>query len=114
VPFTGSHPAAVLPFLRTPLPASALVAGSMAPRPPVPPPVDVGLAAHTALAAVSTDLVLGGLLWGLWHGLVAAPASWRPHSSSRWPGGSGTVPAERPGAGDERRRPPRPEPGRAS
>ena len=31
MPFTGSHPAAVLPLLRTPLPASALVAGSVAP-----------------------------------------------------------------------------------
>jgi hypothetical protein len=31
VPFTGSHPAAVLPFLRWSMPASALVIGSMAP-----------------------------------------------------------------------------------
>ena len=31
MPFTGSHPAAVLPFLRSGLPPSALVIGSMAP-----------------------------------------------------------------------------------
>jgi len=31
VPFTGSHPAAVLPLLRTPLPSAALVIGSLVP-----------------------------------------------------------------------------------
>ena len=34
MPFTGSHPAAVLPLLRTSLPGSALVAGSLAPDVP--------------------------------------------------------------------------------
>jgi hypothetical protein len=76
VPFTGSHPAAVLPFLRTPLPASALVAGSMAPDLPYYLPVDLGVRTHAALAVVSTDVVLGGLLWALWHGVLAAPACW--------------------------------------
>jgi hypothetical protein len=74
VPFTGSHPAAILPFLRTPLPASALVAGSIAPDLPYYVPVDFPLRTHTALSVVSTDLVLGLVAWALWHGVLAAPA----------------------------------------
>jgi hypothetical protein len=74
VPFTGSHPAAVLPFLRTPLPASALVIGSMAPDLPFYLPVPQFYATHTWLAAVSTDLVLGLLAWALWHALLADSA----------------------------------------
>jgi hypothetical protein len=74
VPFTGSHPAAVLPFLRTPLPASALVAGSLAPDLPYYLPVHPGFRTHTALAVVTVDLLLGALLWVLWHSVLAAPA----------------------------------------
>jgi hypothetical protein len=74
VPFTGSHPAAVLPFLRTPLPASALVIGSMAPDFPYYLPFQPGLYTHTAPAIVTTDLLLGAVAWALWHGLLAAPA----------------------------------------
>jgi Domain of unknown function (DUF4184) len=74
VPFTGSHPAAVLPFLRTPLPASALVLGSMAPDLPYYLPVPFPWATHTAVAVVTVDLLLGGLAWALWHGVLAAPA----------------------------------------
>jgi hypothetical protein len=48
VPFTGSHPAAVLPFLRTPLPASAPVAGTMAPDIPYHLPLGLGRRTHTA------------------------------------------------------------------
>ncbi|MGY1732216.1 DUF4184 family protein [Geodermatophilus sp. SYSU D01045] len=62
MPFTGSHPAAVLPLLRTGLPASALVAGSLAPDLLFHLPVDTGVRTHTALAVVSTDVVLGRLL----------------------------------------------------
>ena len=76
MPFTGSHPAAVLPFLRTPLPASALVAGSLAPDVPYYLPVELGLRTHTALAVVTTDLLLAAVLWTLWHGVLAAPAAW--------------------------------------
>ena len=76
MPFTGSHPAAVLPFLRTPLPASALVVGSMAPDVPYYLPVELGLPTHTALAVVTTDLVLAAAVWALWHGVLAAPAVW--------------------------------------
>ncbi len=79
MPFTGSHPAAVLPFLRTGLPPSALVAGSLAPDLPYYLPVDLGVRTHTALAVVTTDVLLGALLWVLWHGLLARPArAWAP------------------------------------
>jgi len=74
VPFTASHAAAVLPFLRTPLPASALVAGSIAPDLPFYLPVDFPWATHTAPAVVTTDLLLGLAAWAVWHGLLAAPA----------------------------------------
>jgi hypothetical protein len=74
VPFTGSHPAAILPFLRTPLPASALVIGSMAPDFPYYLPVAFPWRTHTALAVLTTDLVLGMCAWALWHALLAEPA----------------------------------------
>jgi hypothetical protein len=73
VPFTLSHPAAVLPFLRTGLPASALVAGSTVPDLPYYLPVDLGVRTHTAPALVTVDLAGGLLLWALWHGVLAAP-----------------------------------------
>ena len=73
VPFTGSHPAAVLPFLRTGLPASALVIGSTAPDLPYYLPVDVGVRTHTPLAVVTADLLLGLLAWGVWHALLVRP-----------------------------------------
>ena len=74
MPFTGSHPAAILPFLRLPLPASALVIGSMAPDLPFYLPVPQPYATHTWPAAVSTDLALGLLSRALWLGLLARPA----------------------------------------
>jgi hypothetical protein len=74
VPFTGSHPAAVLPLLRSPLPASALVIGSMAPDVPFYLPLPQWYATHTWLAGVTTDLLLGLLVWTLWHGLLSGPA----------------------------------------
>ena len=74
MPFTGSHPAAILPFLRTTLPASALVIGSMTPDIPYYLPVGLPWVTHSAGAVVSTDVLLGGLTWALWHGVLAAPA----------------------------------------
>ena len=74
MPFTPSHAAAVLPFLRTPLPASALVIGSVAPDLPYYLPTDFPWRTHTALAIVTTDLVLGALAWAGWHALLAEPA----------------------------------------
>jgi hypothetical protein len=79
VPFTPSHAAAVLPFLRTPLPASALVIGSVAPDLPYYLPVELPWDTHTAAAVVTVDLLLGGLAWVVWHGLLAEPAlAWAP------------------------------------
>jgi hypothetical protein len=74
VPFTPSHAAAILPFLRTPLPASALVVGSIAPDIPYYLPVDFPWRTHTALGVVTTDLVLGVLAWAVWHALLSEPA----------------------------------------
>lgn len=73
MPFTLSHPAAVLPLLRSGLPASALVAGSVVPDLPYYLPVHPGFRTHTALAVVTTDLALGLLVWAVWHGLLVAP-----------------------------------------
>ncbi|MGY1607371.1 MULTISPECIES: DUF4184 family protein [unclassified Geodermatophilus] len=74
MPFTGSHPAAVLPFLRSGLPASALVAGSLAPDVPFYLPGRPDWPTHDLLAVVSLDVALGAGLWLVWHGLLAAPA----------------------------------------
>src|ERR671913_177951 len=71
---TPSHAAAVLPFLRTPLPASALVVGSITPDLPYYLPGNPGLFTHTATAVVTTDLALGALAWAVWHAVLAAPA----------------------------------------
>lgn len=74
MPFTGSHPAAILPLLGSPLPASALVIGSIAPDLPYYLPLDTGVPTHTAGGVLSIDVVLGGATWLLWHGVLAAPA----------------------------------------
>jgi hypothetical protein len=74
VPFTPSHAAAVLPFLRTPLPASALVAGSIAPDIPFYLPFALPWPTHTATAVVTIDVLLGLAAWALWHGVLAEPA----------------------------------------
>jgi hypothetical protein len=79
VPFTPSHAAAVLPFVGTALPASALVIGSVAPDLPYYLPVDLPWETHTASAVVTVDLLLGGLAWVVWHALLAEPAlAWAP------------------------------------
>ncbi|MGY1801907.1 DUF4184 family protein [Blastococcus sp. SYSU D00922] len=74
MPFTPSHAAAVLPLLRTPLPASALVIGSLTPDLPFYLPGGFPWRTHTALAVVTTDVVLGLVAWVVWHGLLAEPA----------------------------------------
>lgn len=73
MPFTGAHPVAVLPFLRTRLPASALVVGSVVPDLPSYVPVDPLWKTHTWTAVVTVDLLTGLLVWALWHGLVSRP-----------------------------------------
>jgi hypothetical protein len=81
VPFTGSHPAAILPllgrrFLGLPLPASALVFGSMAPDTRLYAralDADVALT-HSAVGIVGIDAVFALAMWLVWHGLLVAPA----------------------------------------
>ena len=70
MPFTGSHPAAVLPFVRW-LPPSALVFGSMAPDFPYYAPLPVsGPTTHSWLGVVTVDVVLAALAWAVWRFLV--------------------------------------------
>ncbi|MGN9909681.1 DUF4184 family protein [Phytohabitans sp. LJ34] len=72
MPFTGSHPAAVLPLIRWGLPPSALVIGSMAPDLPyyLPAPVD-GATTHSLAGVFGADLVLGLVMLGVWQALLA-------------------------------------------
>ena len=58
MPFTASHAVAALPFLRTPLPDSALVIGSMTPDLPFYLPLGPDVATHTAGAVVTYDRLL--------------------------------------------------------
>lgn len=94
----------MLPFLRTSLPPSALVVGSVVPDLPlfVPfrVPFDAVVRGHTPWGLLTVDLPLGVLLWVLWHALLApaaygaAPAALRvrltehhrPGLRRRWPG----------------------------
>ncbi|GLY28489.1 DUF4184 family protein [Kineosporia sp. NBRC 101731] len=77
MPFTGSHPAAVLPFLRTGLVPSALVIGSMTPDLVyyVPLPQEarwpVSHASHTVTGIVGLDLLMGLFAFVVWQALIA-------------------------------------------
>ncbi|MEU8515292.1 DUF4184 family protein [Kitasatospora sp. NPDC048722] len=84
MPFTFSHPAAVLPLLRAagergPLVASALVAGSMAPDVPffaeslLPGVYGHGGLTHRWWAVPTLDVVVAGALVAGWHGLLRGP-----------------------------------------
>ena len=73
MPFTVSHVAVVLPLTRTPLPASALVIGSMVPDLPVHLAQRPHQQTHSWSGLVGEDLVLGLIVWALWHALLAAP-----------------------------------------
>lgn len=75
MPFTGSHPAAVLPLARGRLVPSALVLGSMVPDLPyfIPVPASATLT-HSIPGAVTVDVLLGGAVFVLWHGVLARPA----------------------------------------
>jgi hypothetical protein len=93
VPFTGSHPAAVVPLLRR-LPPSALILGSMAPDAPYYVPVPGWLLdTHTLAAVVSSDLVIGVVAFVLWQVLLGpavvafAPAALRRRLPSGVPAG---------------------------
>ena len=75
MPFTPSHVAAVLPFVRTPLIPGALVVGSMAPDLFYYVPVDVPRElSHSLVGVVTVDLVLGVSVYALWVLVFRAPA----------------------------------------
>ncbi|WP_051944355.1 DUF4184 family protein [Streptacidiphilus rugosus] len=84
MPFTLSHPAAVLPFLRAGRPrgrliASALVAGSLAPDVPyfldsvLPGTYGIGRLTHRPWAVATLDAAVAAGLVGAWHGLLREP-----------------------------------------
>ena len=94
MPFTGSHPAAVLPLLRLGLVPSALVIGSMAPDLPYYLPLSIDSAkTHSLFGVVGIDLLLGLVAYGVWRALVSplatavAPASMRARLPRRAPFG---------------------------
>ena len=72
MPFTASHPAAVLPLLGIGLPPAALVVGSMVPDLPyfVPGPLH-GETTHSLHGLVTIDLVLGLVCLLVWWVLLA-------------------------------------------
>jgi hypothetical protein len=67
MPFTGSHPAAILPFARTAMPLSALAVGSMVPDLPfyAPVPYSVRLC-HELVGVLTVDLLSGLVLYAIW------------------------------------------------
>ncbi len=84
MPFTFSHPAAVLPLItdgrgRAPLVASALVAGSLAPDlmffadSLLPGSYGVGRTLHRLWAIPTLDVAVGAALVAGWHGLLREP-----------------------------------------
>ncbi|MFD5088558.1 DUF4184 family protein [Kitasatospora sp. NPDC058406] len=84
MPFTLSHPAAVLPLLRAagergPLVASALVAGSLAPDVPffaeslLPGVYRHGRLTHRWWAVPTVDVAVAAVLVAGWHGLLRGP-----------------------------------------
>jgi hypothetical protein len=75
MPFTGSHPAAVLPLLRFGMPPSALVIGSVVPDLPFYVPIPVSIeTTHSLTGAMSADLLIGAAAFVVWH-VVLAPAA---------------------------------------
>ncbi|MEV6977774.1 DUF4184 family protein [Kitasatospora sp. NPDC093806] len=108
MPFTLSHPAAVLPLLRMagergPLVASALVAGSMAPDVPffaeslLPGVYRHGGTTHRWWAVPTVDVAVAAALVAGWHGLVRGPlVALLPE---RWAGGAEALTVRRSGRG---------------
>ncbi|UWP85347.1 DUF4184 family protein [Dactylosporangium fulvum] len=98
MPFTGSHPAAVLLLTRCGLVPSAMVIGSMVPDAPyyLPTLVDADTT-HSLTGTLTADLVLGGVLFVVWHGLLAqfaaavAPAPVRARLDPAWTQRNGPV-----------------------
>lgn len=72
MPFTASHPAAVVCLAKWGLPPSALVIGSIAPDLPMFLPIpEVVHFAHTPTGIVTVDLAIGIAVFHLWHALLA-------------------------------------------
>ena len=93
MPFTVSHAAAVLPMGRR-LSASALVIGAMLPDVPLYLPSPFGLVlSHTVVGALTVNLLMGLLLFVIWHGFFARPADWFAPSAIR----RRLTPAQQPG-----------------
>lgn len=67
MPFTGAHPAVILPLARTAVPLSALAIGSMVPDLPfyAPTPYSVRLS-HRFLGVITVDLAAGLVLVVVW------------------------------------------------
>jgi hypothetical protein len=95
MPFTASHPAAVLPLLRgRGMVPSALVIGSMAPDVPYFVPLPIGRdLSHSLAGTVTVDLYVGLVLFVAWQAVVAggvlaiAPAGLRRRLGPRQPAG---------------------------
>lgn len=124
MPFTGSHPAVILPFGRTRLLTCGLVFGSVVPDAGFFAPVPIRLRlGHSAEGVVGADALLSLLVFVVWHGLGLVPVlhdqlgplpgyRWAQYVSSvvgalivagwllRWWRGTPTAPA--PGAGSAR------------
>ena len=74
MPFTPSHAVAILPFVRTPLPAAALVVGSMAPDLQYFVPLDLTRSAsHSWPGILTIDMPIGIAALLLWVLLLRAP-----------------------------------------
>lgn len=77
MPFTGSHPAAVLPMIGGRIPASALVIGTLVPDLPYYFPIPVHPSAtHAWHGVVGIDVVFGIALFLLWHLILVPPLLW--------------------------------------
>lgn len=75
MPFTASHPAAVLPLMGGGLVPSALVIGSMAPDLPYFVPIPVAQAStHSVVGIVTVDLAIAAVCFAIWQ-LLVAPAA---------------------------------------
>lgn len=77
MPFTASHPAAVLPVIRLGLPASALVIGSLVPDLPyyLPTPFTF-VETHALPWALARGVLLGLVAFLVWHALLVRPLMW--------------------------------------
>jgi hypothetical protein len=101
VPFTLSHPAAVLPLTGTALPTAGLVTGSLVPDLPLyapHQPIDYPLT-HSVVGVFTVDVVLGLVCVVAWWRLLgpaaqaAAPDPVRRRLAPRAPTGLALVPA---------------------